>query len=453
MTHLRLVALDATLLVLGGSVVHALGLAPTRRRLLELAGLAYLTGWMLAVIAMSLLLVAGSSLALAQVLPALALLAAAAFLAGRRRARAETEPPVELGRPPLAIVPVLLLAAYLGVLLLRTVRSGVSWWDAWAFWVPKAMSIYYFDGLDTGPGGVTSYANPDYPPGLPALHALVFRFVGDADPLVLLVQDWVLATAFLVAVAGLLLRRVPPLVLGGASLLIALTPNFGRQIGALTGDLPLAFGFALAGLLVGLWLLERRPGHLVLALVFVTGGALVKKEGLFLAALLAAAVVVAARRDRAVRRAAVLLVAAPLLTSLVWRLWLRTHDVTYISDYALGSLLDPGFLAGRLDRLGVVLRELPEYFLDPTLWLLALPLAVTAAVLALPSSPVVARVVLTLVPASFVGAAVVYWISRPDVQWHLATSAERVPGAVVFLCLALLPLLFADGLARREGAA
>ena len=57
-------------------------------------------------------------------------------------------------------------------LLRRSLGDGAPLqWDAWAFWLPKAKSLLDFGGLDTAVGGFTSFANPGYPPLVPALEA------------------------------------------------------------------------------------------------------------------------------------------------------------------------------------------------------------------------------------------------------------------------------------------
>jgi len=134
----------------------------------------------------------------------------------------------------------------------------------------------------------------------------------------------------------------------------------------------------------------------------------------------------------------------------IWHVWLGVKDVRYVPAYSVRDAIDVGFLLDRADRLVIVLRELPWYFLAPDLWLVAVPAALVAAVLSIRRRPDVAMLVLALVPLSFAGLVVVYWISAYDVHWHLATSAARVPGMVVLLVAALLPLLLAAALEEEE---
>ena len=170
-------------LAAGSSLVWATGLGRTPRALAFHAGLALLLGWALAGIAASWLLSAGAAATPLQVAAVLALAAAAAVAAGRRAAplpRPRALPETRGGRL-LAAAAAALLVAYLLVHLRRALATGANWWDAWAFWLPKAKSLYHFGGLDIAPGGFTSFANPEYPPLVPAVDALVFHLNGSAD--------------------------------------------------------------------------------------------------------------------------------------------------------------------------------------------------------------------------------------------------------------------------------
>jgi hypothetical protein len=180
----------------------------------------------------------------------------------------------------------LVLAGYLEVLFLRARLAEPSRWDTWAFWMPKAMSIVYFDGLDTRAGGFTSFANPDYPPLKPAIDAAAFRFLGDVDPGALAVQNWIVAAAFFGGVAALLAPRVRPAVLWPSLALLALLPDFGLLVASLLADESLALLFALAGVCGALWLVEKEVRFAVLAAFFLATAALVKNEGLMLALVL-----------------------------------------------------------------------------------------------------------------------------------------------------------------------
>ena len=225
-------------------------------------------------------------------------------------------------------------------------------------------------------------------------------------------------------------------------------PNFGRLIGAMTGDLLVALAFAVGGVAAVLWREDRDAAPWVVAALLLGAAALTKGEGLFVSLVLVAALAAAGGLRQRWRGLAGL-TAAPALAVLPWRAWYAAHGPPVPPQYELGDALDLAYLAGRVDRLATALAELPRYFLDPQLWLLALPVAAAAALVALPAARGPAVTLLVLLPLAFAGVAGVYWISVPPVEWHLATSAARVPTSVVFLAAALLPLLLAAPLRRR----
>jgi hypothetical protein len=449
-------ALDVLFLVAGAIVLWGAGRRIERATALLEAGLAFMIGFALATIVCLLLLVAGSDLSIPQFLAAFAAAALiVAALARRLGGRAALPPPrphrQTRGRRLLTLVPAALLAVYLLALLRRTLYSGVEWVDAWTFWVPRAKTIYYFGGLTLGPNGFDAFPHAEYPPGVPGLNAVVFRFAGAADPLELPLQEWLVAVALVLALAALLAPRVSAYILSPALLFLAVTPSLGREIGILMADLVLAATFALAGACAVLWLLDRRPELAVLAGVFAASAAALKKEGAFYGVLLAGAIALVAPLAGLARRRALLLAVPPVVVSAVWSLWIRSHDVHTTNDYRLSDLLDPGFLGSRFGRLGVVLTSLPSYLFDPRQFFIALPAALAAAVLGWRRAPIVARLIVAIVPAAFVGLVVIYWISIQEVQFHLWTSAGRVPGPLVFLCLALLPLLVTATEERPRG--
>ena len=150
-----------------------------------------------------------------------------------------------------------LVVVYLEAFFRSARLSSLSAWDAWAFWVPKAKAIYFFGGLDEQ--FFRELANPSYPPLVPALEASAFHFMGSADVVTLHVQFWFFACGFAAAIAGLLAPRVSPYVLWPCIVLVLVTPRvFGRNLDP-QADFLLDYFFALAALLVALWLVDREP--------------------------------------------------------------------------------------------------------------------------------------------------------------------------------------------------
>jgi hypothetical protein len=256
------------------------------------------------------------------------------------------------------------LAGYLEVLFLRARLAEPSRWDAWAFWMPKAMSIVHFDGLDTRAGGFTSFANPDYPPLKPAIDAAAFRFLGDVDPGAVAVQNWIVAAAFFGAVAALLAPRVRPAILWPSLALLALLPDFGLLVASLLADESLALLFALAGVCGALWLVEKEVRFAALAAFFLATAALVKNEGLMLALVLFV-LLAAVTRGRPWRQL-LALAALPIIAVVPWRLWMNANGVRETSAFRLEDLGRPQYLLDRTDRLGTALHELPRFCLLST---------------------------------------------------------------------------------------
>ena len=85
--------------------------------------------------------------------------------------------------------------------------SGLYWWDAWAFWVPKAKVIYFFGSIDAGLFKAASRR------GLSAARARCSMRPRStpwevADVVTLHVQFWLFGVGFVWALAGLLAEHV-----------------------------------------------------------------------------------------------------------------------------------------------------------------------------------------------------------------------------------------------------
>ena len=444
-----LVGLNLWLLGAGGAVLYGLGLVRSWRAALRFLGLAYMTGWALVGVGATLLLVAGLALTEAQVLVLLAAIAAGGALL-RLRVPAATVRAAEWPRlHALGLLVAPVLVAYLALMLREARVAVVSAWDAWAFWLPKAQSLVYFDGLDTRVGGFTSFPHPHYPPLAPAQEAIAFRFMHAVDPLALPLQHWIVACAFFAALAGLLATRVSPLVLWPSLTMIALVPALPGLVGSSLADEPLALLFALAGVSAALWLLEDERRFAVVAAIFVAAAALTKNEGVLLGLVLAAALAAASiGRIRKRRRVLAALAAAPIAAVLPWKLWLELNDVSVTPPYSLLDLARPWYLVDRLDRLRVALSELPGYVFSTDEWLYVVPLALLAAAAAARSAPRLGGLAVGTAAMLFFALVAVYWIGRPDVHWYIDTSAGRAVAPIVLFLGALFPLLVAE--AARE---
>ena len=269
----------------------------------------------------------------------------------------------------------LLVVLYLEALFRAGRLAGLSAWDAWAFWVPKAKAIYFFGGLDEQ--FFREPVNPRYPPLLPALEAR--PSISWARPMSLpCTCSSGFSRAVSPAVAGLLAPRVSRA--GSLAIPAVGSRRSARRRANLDpqADFLLDYFFALAALLVALWLLDRQPWQLVAASLLLGAAMLTKREGLLLAACVIAAAWVASWRDRryawprlAVAAACGVAVAVP------WRIWFSSRELS-------GELPEAGFLGlfDHLDRAWPALRSVLSTVFDYDLWVMVPPLAGAAIVLA-----------------------------------------------------------------------
>jgi hypothetical protein len=431
-----LLTLDALLLAAGLGVLAAVRL---RGRGLPGLGLALATGWATLGVICSLAVAAGLSLQIWQVTLFAAATAAAGALFARRLPAATPPVAPELpGRLPRAVAvvgaSVLAVALVAGLARALTATADTEW-DSWAFWTPKTLTLYY----EGSAAGFADLPSAEYPPLAPALDAVALRFAGDADPSLLVLQRYLVLAAALLGVGALLRRTVPAALVWPPLAMLALAPAVVRYFDSVLADPAVATMSALAGVAGALWLLERRPGPAMLAAVCAAAATLVKTDGLLLAYLLVVFLALGGgfRRPRELA----LLAATPGAVLVPWKLWLARHDAPLSSgDYDFGRVFDPGYLADRLDRLWFALREMAAIAFSVELWLLVLPLAIAAAVLAAPRRPALAALTLGWPVAGFLGLAGVYWISPLPVEWYVDTSARRILLSVIVISASLLPL-------------
>jgi hypothetical protein len=254
-----LAAFNLFLLGVGITTLAALRGWRTWHDLVRIGGLAYLLGVALMGVTLSIELILGIPFSFATIVLTGAALALAAVALRRPLARWRPELPDTRaqGVALVALAGAALVVVYLEALFRSARLSSLSAWDAWAFWVPKAKAIYFFGGLDEQ--FFRELANPSYPPLVPALEASAFHFMGSADVVTLHVQFWFFACGFAAAVAGLLAPRVSPYVLWPCIVLVLVTPRVvGRNLDP-QADFLLDYFFALAALLVALWLVDREP--------------------------------------------------------------------------------------------------------------------------------------------------------------------------------------------------
>ena len=456
-----IVALDALYVLVGALLLDALGVLDLRKLRVAGVGLALVTGWALTGVTLATVLTLGAPVNVLVIVAVVAALAAGSLLLRRRLARRAPPPPC----PPrqwheklVAVAGGAVVALSLGAALVRAASEGADRsWDAWAFWIAKAKTLVYFGGLDTGPGGFTSFANPEYPPFAPALEAATFSFMGEVAPAYLPLQHWSVTAAFFAAVVALLAPRVPAYALWPALALLAAAPGFRWLATTVMADLQLAIMLALAAVLLALLIVEFDARLLAAVSVFLAAAALLKTEGLVLAVALAVVASLVslgrapARWHAAAKVGALALV--PVVALAPWKLWLRANDVPFSSPvFDYGLLFRPDELADRLPRLTYAGDEMLRIVFEPDRWLLLAPVVVAAVVLVAVRGSRLGFAAAGWLGASFLALAAAYWFGTVDLHWHVRTSAERVLTSVAMIGGALLPLLLADA-ERRYGDA
>jgi Dolichyl-phosphate-mannose-protein mannosyltransferase len=443
-----LLAANLALGVLGCGVLLATG-TWDRLRPASRIGPALLAGFALAATALPPLLYAGLSPT-----PLVAgALAAGALLLGttlrRRRLRAE---PDESGH---GLLPAAVLALLLLPLTLRAAVEPLAKFDAYSNWILKAKLLYGHGGLVSGaldPGmwsGLYAVSHREYPLGLPAVEALDFHAMGGADAQAIHLQIVIVVGAFLASAWSFLRPGVHPALLTAALCLPVAAPSLHTQVLSGYADVPMACLWAMAALMLGLWLRHGRGDLLALSGVLAAGALSVKQEGIVLDAALVvvAAGLLLAEGRRALLGRLALTAGAVAATAVPWQLYVRAR---HFSDADIAPS------AGRSVRQ---LGQLPEigHQLGAQLvwvkWPAIVPLAAAVAVLlALRRRDRAASAYLLLMTAALAALAFVYLNARVYVPALLERSAERVVLAPVLLSAIALPMLLSRLLERpRSG--
>jgi len=420
---------------------------------LRLAGLACLLGTALLGVALAWLLSAEGSVSASRV-AALALAVAAAGAAvgvARRRPRPALRR-LEHPREPLlwaALACAAVVAVQLQAYLRLAHTQPLAAWDAWAFWTPKAMLIFYDRGLD--PEYFPTFAGPSYPLVVPALKGAAFHLEGAPDVVAIHTLFAALAAAFVFAVVGLLRPRLPLVLLWPFAALLVVLPEFTRRALHPQADLTLDYFFVLAALALGLWIVEREAWLLPLAAIFLAAAANTKREGQLLAVCLLVAAAAATWRGRRYAWPRLAAVAAVGVASLLpWWAWRARHGV---EEFTPGLGL-AGYWEHR-DRAWRGFGLAVELLFSWELWLVAAPVGIAAALLLALVRP--SRLV-TL----YLGTTVLALLGFTWSIWGFtfmqidpgagSSPMPRLVGSLVLLSLAFAPLMLwrlLDGGLRR----
>lgn len=441
---LGLLALNVFALGVGAGLLWAIRGWRSWLELACLSGLAYMLGVAGLGIALTLELVVGVPFSLVTVLGTGLVLAIAGLAVGHRLGRQRPLlGAIRGGRNGRAALAAAALAALVVVYLEALFRvgrlSGLYAWDAWSFWVPKAKAIYFFGGLDEQ--FFRELPNATYPPLVPALEASAFEFMGSADVVTLHLQFWFLLVGLVAAVAGLLAPRVSPVLLWSFVLLVLVSPRLVGRTLEPQADFTLDYLFALAALLVALWLLDRQPWQLASATLFLAAAMLTKREGQLLALCVVVAALVTSWRDRRSAWPRLALASASAVAlALPWRIWFTTHDLE--GEFPVSGA---GFVEDA-DRWWPALQSVLTAAFDSGLWTLVLPLALTAIALAFLAGarriPTYAAVLYGLVLAGFTwGIWSFTELEVPIEQDEAINPVVRLSGGLVILSAAFAPLL------------
>ena len=435
-----LVVLHAAFAVAGAGVLWALRGRARRSDAVRLVGLGYLLGVATLGLLWTVLLTLGVPFGGATIVLSVTLVVAVAVLVGRRR-----QPGVERSGPRssrratiVTLAGIVAVGGYL-VALFRVARvEGVFSFDGWAFWVTRGKAVYYFDGLDEQV--FSTVPHPSYPPVIPILDAAAFHAMGSVDVVTLHVQYWLLAVGFVVAVAGLLAGRVPPWILWSSLALALVVPRLRTNVLAAQADLPLDYLVVTAAVLVALWLVDRHAWQLTTAAILLACGALVKREGLVLAACVLLAALAATGRTRRSAWPRLAIVGVAIVAATVpWRLWHATHGIE--GETGTGGV--DTLLTGRtIDSLRLaldVLADAERWSLVPTIGLVA---AILAAVWGRRSHAVYATVLVLLLTLAGASTSIVF----PEIGVTADEAVNpivRLTVATVLVISCLTPLLLA----------
>ena len=436
-----LVVLNLAYALVGVALLWALGAFRTWSAALRLAGLGYLLGLAAFGVLWTTLLVAGVPFGGVGIVVSLVGLAALGLTAGMvRNVTPKRGPPSPTAASAVLVtaVGVALAGLYLEALFRAARLSSLQAYDAWAFWVPKGMAIFYFGGLDEHV--FTTTPNASYPPLQPILDAAAFHAIGSADATTLHVQFWFVVAGAVSAAAGLLHRHAPPWILWPPLLLVLVVPRFGVRLYEPLADVLLDILVVVAALLLALWLRDSAGWRLAVAAVLLAGAVNTKREGIvFAASVLAAAFAASGRRGWRRLAAASLGVG---LTVLPWRLWIERHDIPSGAPSSFAT-----------DRLADALRLSFDVLYSNARWSV-LPLVGTIALCAAAAwgDRRLAAYVGVLALLLFAGGV---WstVGFPELAITADESGNpivRYTGSLVFLAAVTVPLLLASVWRGRE---
>ncbi len=320
------------------------------------------------------------------------------------------------------------------LLLLALVRlQPVIDESGWVTWLTRAKAIAFADG-NGGSALAPVLGRGAQPLFVPALQALVFDFGHSPDPALVSVEYWVLLTALLLSVAGLLRSHAPAWLCWLFVALTVLSPRIDASLSTAGSELPLAVFVAATGLLLALWV-QRPRGWLLAAASLTLAAALAASvEGQLLAACVLASGLLAVALEPG-RRWLRLLVAGFASFATLLPFWLWAHD-----HHLRGALVSLAPRPGAASAFGRELDNTISLLCSYHLWLAPVPLVCALAVVLLVlSGPGRGSTMLAL--GTIVLSTLALVLMRLAGGLQPARSASGFAEAVVLFALVLGPLL------------
>ena len=330
-----------------------------------------------------------------------------------------------------------------GVIFLVSLGSTASYilrrkqgdWDAWMMYNRAARFIYrdQTNWLQSFSRQMDPIFHADYPLFLAMNIASGWDTLGNETPRVPMVQS----ALFAVACAGLLVSGLAATKTAGQAALGLIifwgTPAVVNEGARELADLPLAYFFLAAGILIYLYILYRKPGLLILTGLTAGLAAWMKNEGSVFVIATAVALAISLLRQKPWR--ALLWYTAGLAIPMAFVLYFKFFLAPPSDVLSNGPARSLAQIA-ELSRHFEIIRYFAGQLLTFGGWtLLALPIGIIAILLVY---LIVAREPLSrerapLVIASsamlgiqMLGYYGVYLITPYDLTWHLSFSVERI---------------------------
>ncbi len=441
----RLVALNAAFAAVGVAIAWLAGVPGGRGWRATLVGLSPAVGIAACGLVAALCAMTGLGVGLLStaVLVVLALAAASLLLRGRRPGTGSLAPRPSGGIAGRALE--LVALAFLGVLSVAILRlyaaTGLTQWDGWAMWAPKAHALYV-DRDVWGPvfrDPAYLMQHQEYPVLLPSLEALSADAVGRFDRALIDIESGALLVSFGWGAWALLRLVVTPALAAGVALGLAGSMRLIENGSWNYADTAVA-SFTALGLLCALvWLSRGASPMLALSALFFAAAASTKAEGLLFALAALAAVLATARGFGRPLRSVGWFAGAVLVVPVTWAVTDRLNGPG-AQNVDRATLTDPRAMLDASGRIpDAAWRLLSESWNG---WPLACAF-VAAAVVAASLVRLwwhVAFVVLwgLLALTAVVG---VYYASVSPIDWLLGTSSDRVVFSVVLALATCAPVL------------